>query len=733
MSASRLNPFRLLNSVPFGILLMVLIALYMAAGSGRQWLRSTGVDEWPVVRDWFDKTDLEFFNSWPLKTLMALLVVNLTVVTWRKIPLTPPRYGVWCVHAGIITLVLGTAAHYANKLEGRARLYADPVAGPSEIDHYYDKDERSLYVRTGRDTPAAFPLPTLPRFQQYDATTGNEGGLRRRGLWDLQPTLTAADREGRPVKESLTELVGATGDLRVDVIGYYPYADVQTNFDASDPASNTTGVELSMSDPMDPQAARDWYVVASDPRFKTHIDDFSEAQHLDGDADVATKVADAAGQIFRLDATVDGRPGGDKPAVLYVHAGETYPIGTTGYTVKVESFDPAWPMASTGEQVPALTLLVTTPAKQFRRMVLNGHPEATSDFRLGGPSDPPVKMRSPKPLDSAIHIQFAFQDPYHLMPQTRAVRHTLLTPTGSKELVDVEVAATAVATVHHFPTGSGDIALAATVSDDEPAEAAAAHPSIKVHVERREHLDPTDTATPVPPRQRESQADEDGLFQAVKLRLRLGSWARDIVVPYQPYAYDRVQPDPWRGGMVTLPGAVAPLQFQLGNTRRPLPTRLTLVPFVDPKITDPRKRHIDALEVVPFPGGTDAPDAFIQDFRSTITMSGSDDSDTLTEVASLNHPVYFDGGRWLFFQAAYDPEVPHAWTQLGIGNRPAVRVMVTGCGMIFLGLLYAFYAKPVIVRRMKQRALAAAAERAAVRGFPVPAKQPADAAELVES
>jgi dihydroorotase len=49
--------------------------------------------------------------------------------------------------------------------------------------------------------------------------------------------------------------------------------------------------------------------------------------------------------------------------------------------------------------------------------------------------------------------------------------------------------------------------------------------------------------------------------------------------------------------------------------------------------------------------------------------------------------------------------------------------MVSGCIMIFGGLLYAFYAKPIIIRRMKQRALEAAAARA----------RPQPAAELVES
>ncbi len=692
---SRYNPFRLLNSVPFGIALMVLITGYMAAGSGRQWFRATGIDQWPIIRDWFDKTDLEFFNAWPLKTLMALLVANLIVVTWRKIPLTPPRYGVWCVHAGIITLVLGTAIHYGNKVEGRVRIYTDPSGGPNSVDSYYDKDERALFVRTGRDIPAAFTLPALPRFQEYDEAAGNAATLRRRGLWDRPLTLPVADRTGKVHDESLAELVGAKGDLKFDVVGYYPYANVRTDFDTSDPTSHVTGVELSMGDPQDPATVSDWYVVASDPRFRADNDHLMEVQHLEGDTDVANKVAEAAGQLFRMDVSVAAAA---QPA-LYVHPGQIVTVGKTGYTLQVETYNPAWPMFGTHEPVQAMTMLVTAPTQQYRRMVLVGKTVQT-DFKLGVAGAGPMGKRQPAPLDDALKINFQVQDPYQLMPAEKAVKHTLLTPTGSKELVDVEVTRNSVSAVHRFANGSGDIQLTAPSAEEmggqpEADNAAAEHPSIKVHLERHDHLDPQDTVAPVPARQRESQADEDGLFQAVKLRVRLGDWSRDVVVPYTPGAADRLRQDPWRGGYVTLPGAVAPLQFQLGNARHPLPCRLTL----------------DNFKVIPFAGGADSPEAFIQDYRSTITMSGSDDSDTLTDVASLNHPIYFNGGRWLFFQAAYDPSVPHAWTQLGVGNRPAVPVMISGCVMIFVGLMYAFYAKPIIIRRMKQRALKAAAAR----------------------
>src|SRR5690349_1918927 len=111
--------------------MMVLIALYVAIGSGM-----------PSVRAFFEMSDLEFFNAWPLKVLMGLLVANLAVVTYTRIPFTPPRYGVWCVHAGIVTLIYGAALYYHNKVEGLALV---PLKRTAE--HYYDASERSLHLR----------------------------------------------------------------------------------------------------------------------------------------------------------------------------------------------------------------------------------------------------------------------------------------------------------------------------------------------------------------------------------------------------------------------------------------------------------------------------------------------------------------------------------------------------------------------------------------------------------
>src|SRR4051812_25299032 len=149
-----------LRSVIFGIFLLVCIAAYVAIGSGL-----------PGVREYFELDELGFFNAWPLKALMILMVANLVTVTLQRIPFTRPRYGVWMVHTGIITLIAGMGIYYGQKVEGTAFL----IKGRT-INRYYDRFERALYFQAaGSVTRVA--LPSLPRFNPYATEHGNEGYL----------------------------------------------------------------------------------------------------------------------------------------------------------------------------------------------------------------------------------------------------------------------------------------------------------------------------------------------------------------------------------------------------------------------------------------------------------------------------------------------------------------------------------------------------------------------------
>ncbi len=694
------NPLRLFNSVYFGIALMVLIGGYIAVGSGCAW-----------VREAFEMDELQFFDAWPLKVLMGLLVANLTVVTWIRIPLTPPRYGVWCVHAGIISLILGTSFYYHNKIEGTTRLYTDPQFGPVSIDHFYDRDERALYLKIDGTGWNWYALPSLPRFKAYDAALGNAGELKGRNLKDIQPYVDVQDdKSTAPIRRSLSQTMGWKDELKLAVIGYFPYANIVTRFH-EESSANAAGVRVTLPEMHEGQEFETW-LVASDPRYRFTSLESTDLEHRIADASTLAAMTDAAQKIFQLDIKLP-----NYAATIYVQPGKTYPLEATGYTLEIENFDPAWSMFGTHEIVQALTMKVTSPTQTFRRMVLDGR-DLQTDFKLGDADAPPMGKRQKTPLDSGLAIGFKFNDGFHLLPREGSVKHTLVTGGDIKGMTDLVAGFSTAANVRAMESGAGEVEITpadpmgnapfAKMPGAAGGEAVAEHPKVKLHVERKDHVQREDSVEIVPPAKRTRDAGESGVFQVLRVRATLGAWSQDVLVPYSADADDV----PWDGGLVKLPTGTM-MQLQLGQAKRPLPARLTLEKF----------------DVVPYPGGDTSTRSMMLDFRSTLKIEDPSTGDWSTEVAHMNNPVYFGTGSWLFFQAAYDGDEKH-WTILGVGNRPGVWVMIGGCMMIVSGVLYAFYLKPVIIRSMKKKAIARAAEKAEAKLALVEGKT-AGARELV--
>jgi len=92
---------------------------------------------------------------------------------------------------------------------------------------------------------------------------------------------------------------------------------------------------------------------------------------------------------------------------------------------------------------------------------------------------------------------------------------------------------------------------------------------------------------------------------------------------------------------------------------------------------------------------------------------------------SVNDPISHDG-LW-YFQAQWDPpdtavaEGERAslglnYTVLGVGNRNGVYTQLLGCCISVLGMIYAFYVKPVIKRRRQEEVLAGLARGRGVEG-----------------
>ena len=118
---------RFFSSVRLGIVLLVVLFFYSWIGSaGIFYPTSILIFDQPwahsMPRQWraFELTEFEWFHTWFFDLNIALIVVNITVTTLRRIPLTVLSLGVWNIHAGIVILCLGSVIYFGTKVEGDA-------------------------------------------------------------------------------------------------------------------------------------------------------------------------------------------------------------------------------------------------------------------------------------------------------------------------------------------------------------------------------------------------------------------------------------------------------------------------------------------------------------------------------------------------------------------------------------------------------------------------------------
>ncbi len=648
-----------LGSVVFGISLMILLAGYIAVGSGL-----------PAVREYFEMNEMQFFRAWPMVLLAVLLCLNLICVTINRIPLTPPRYGVWTIHMGVIVLVMGMIFYYHQKTEGLAIVFKGRTAQT-----YYDMSERALFMRI--TTPRGGfqldpkPLENLPRFKIHDPAIGRP--LRGDGLTNLIPTIRWPNEQtGEFEKMPLGDQFQLGGEVKVDLIAYYPYATIQSAPAKTDDRSKTA-IELSIRDPhaADGHSADDGHdhgdgtitrwISANEPTRRATPLAMGMAEHRAVDDGHIEEMIEAAKNVHKLDVEI-----GDIKQTLGVSVGESYAVG--GYEIKVESFQPNWTTIDQ-KSVAALTLLVKSPTQTFRRMVLADRPEPT-DFILGEGAGP-MGQRQKAPVDNDLKTQYTFDDPHGLMRYEGGLTLILTSPT---RMTAIMLPADGPMTTQQTREERMELSLGGRNGVAMP-----------LTVIRHDGLELVDTIVEIPANQR--RRDETGMRQVVRAKVTVGDWSKEVAVPFTQWAREPF----WQGGAVAIPGSSLVLQLQLGNTPLEMPARVTL----------------DEFELVNYMGGTPQTTNLFRDFKSHLTLVDRETGQKRQAVAHMNNPIYFGGlgdSYWTLFQAQWDPE-GQRYTVLGVGNRPGVWVMTAGCVMIFIGLLWAFYLKPILIRRMKAKAL----------------------------
>jgi len=76
----------------------------------------------------------------------------------------------------------------------------------------------------------------------------------------------------------------------------------------------------------------------------------------------------------------------------------------------------------------------------------------------------------------------------------------------------------------------------------------------------------------------------------------------------------------------------------------------------------------------------------------------------------VNQPTEH-GGYW-YFQSTWDPPQRGMagsgmnYTGVGVGNRNGVHIQLAGCCIAVLGMIFAFYIKPIIIRQRRERSRA---------------------------
>jgi len=157
----------------------------------------------------------------------------------------------------------------------------------------------------------------------------------------------------------------------------------------------------------------------------------------------------------------------------------------------------------------------------------------------------------------------------------------------------------------------------------------------------------------------------------VQLEVKVGNWRREMLVPF--IAYEEFAPPQ----MMDLPGNRA-IWLNFSRSRVKLPATLQV--------------KSATYETYPASG-------IPKDYICQVDIVAADRR--TSETLSLNNPVTIGGFQ--FSQGSWAPPGANQPTQiiLGAASRPALPVIWLGCILICLGMPYAFYVKPLLMRRRR--------------------------------
>ncbi len=701
----------------------------------------------------FEMSELEFYGWWPMKAMLLLLVVNLVVATVRRIEFIFVNIGVLTVHTGIVVMAIGSVLYSNLKLEGDTVLFAgppdergEPTLGPPQTG-FYDNTDVALWVAQHGSWQQRL-LTGVPRYNDYALDAAwPAGALSPQRLSDAGRTLRLSVPPGH---------IGPTGgstvdpDLRFEVVGYASYADgVQNRIAELAPAQGTAAAAAETF------FAREITLTVTPPS----ADGNEETSEITGSL-IPTVPAQRLASMFEgliaiehtramseerwRDMTAEAPAGSgatnlltiEVPAagireVVAVQPQGGRPITVGDYTITVDSISPAppFPIITPGYEGATSSVAIVTvdpvgDAAPFQRWIYHRFPELNQDLHPGGGAGGQPRRTDADPSIRIGYVDLTKIQIYLDEREDGSVRAAARLP-GGRVLIDEDL-------------GRGELFEI--------------DPRIGVRLGAKEgpfvHA-PTPRIVP----EDEREAEAVGTHRNAMLAVRIWSeraeadWEKTLWLPFVQYM---------NVGMpgetdVALPDG-RQLRLAFGRIKHTFPgfalalRDFEMIPY--PHSDVPRDYRSDLLvwtswntaEGSGSPGPASAghmarATSLNEPFLLRVPFQGREDLPALSNfvgrIARALVPVQFK-----FSQAGWDRQGwmrtlaetergermrPAAnWTILGVGNNPGIYIIAFGAVLTCAGIPWAFYIKPLLVRRRKMKIKKQLAQQAGAGSTPSP-------------
>ena len=685
-------------------LLLVSVALsYLGWTAVGQWAgqhpwitrhRATVVYRLPYL----EMTELEFYSWWPFKVILGLFVINMIWATIRRIEFKFVNIGVLTVHTGIVLIAAGSIFYGSHKIEGDTLLWRSDLGG-QPVDHFYDQTTPAIFFSVaGRQLMLS--LHDLPRYNDYPA----DGGQFRIDLQDNPTFQEFFASLGVPLRATIPGFI-SYGSLEPDWIDAGDGSAPQVTPDRPTPDFNPA-LRLGFGNAETPVDGLDKVLVARWPGGRVIDEPNWALEYLVGPS--PQRISDLMSRFEGPHGLVVEVAGTDFKHTYSIQQGDEITLGDTGYTLEIEAIGPyGMRFASRGYEDASDTRATVAVSRHgellFRRIVLHRFPERSQDF-VPAPGDPSVgpmgRRTDPDPALRLAYID-ASKPQYRILSDARDL--------------------TALAALARLP--DRDPMLTELTSDRLPVtDNRGRH--MWVHILERMKRATRTTRPVITPKAQRDPKDEGTYIHALlplDLEVDLPStaagpattWRRRLWLPHMRYP-DVPQQD-YHPVSVVVPTSPPPDQEATGQSPGGMPMRVT---FSRLRRQLPFAVSLAGFEMVPY-SGTNIPRDFLADLSITEPSPETQGDPVVTSGrARLNNPLIHHGIK--LSQTGWDPgdrnDPNHQardaqgrfinqqrYSILGVGNNRGIRVIFIGACLVVAGIPWAFYVKPMLLRRHKRR------------------------------